>query len=249
MRRTIQALKNPQVQLAIAALTIGIGATTAIYTVVHAVLLEPLPWSDSSRWFYIFGSYRGGKPNSGVSFAYKDSQSMQARLQSIDAFGCYDVARLFGGNYNAAFNGQTLHLAGLSADSKLIRSLGVQPSLGRWFEEERTAVLSDSLWRKFGADPQILGKTIDMNGASYRIVGVAPPSFRLPVDEPRNEIWTPLVGDRGPGESNYLNCLAKLKPGTSQRQMEDEMKAFQAQWAREHKDGPDGVIVVPGWTW
>ena len=92
MRRTIQALKNPQVQLAIAALTIGIGATTAIYTVVHAVLLEPLPWSDSSRWFYIFGSYRGGKPNSGVSFAYKDSQSMQARLQSIDAFGCYDVA-------------------------------------------------------------------------------------------------------------------------------------------------------------
>jgi len=245
MRRTIQALKNPQVQLAIAALTIGIGATTAIYTVVHAVLLEPLPWSDSSRWFYIFGSYRGGKPNSGVSFAYKDSQSMQARLQSIDAFGCYDVARLFGGNYNAAFNGQTLHLAGLSADSKLIRSLGVQPSLGRWFEEERTAVLSDSLWRKFGADPQILGKTIDMNGASYRIVGVAPPSFRLPVDEPRNEIWTPLVGDRGPGESNYLNCLAKLKPGTSQRQMEDEMKAFQAQWAREHKDDPDGVIVVP----
>jgi hypothetical protein len=60
MRRTVQALKNPQVQLAIAALTIGIGATTAIYTVVHAVLLEPLPWSDSSRWFYIFGSYRGG---------------------------------------------------------------------------------------------------------------------------------------------------------------------------------------------
>jgi hypothetical protein len=97
---------------------------------------------------------------------------------------------LFGGNYNAAFNGQTLHLAGLSADSKLIRSLGVQPSLGRWFEEERTAVLSDSLWRKFGADPQILGKTIAMNGASYTIVGVAPPSFRLPVDEPHNEIWT-----------------------------------------------------------
>ena len=133
MRRTIQALRNPQIQLAIAALAIGIAATTAIFTVIQAVLLEPLPWTDSSRWFYVFGSYRDGRPNSGVAFAYKNFQDVQARLQSTDVFGCYDSVRLFGGNYNASFRGQTIHLDGLSADPKLIRSLGVQPSLGRWF--------------------------------------------------------------------------------------------------------------------
>lgn len=128
-------------------------------------------------------------------------------------------------------------------DSKLIRSLGIQPSLGRWYKEDRTAVISESLWRRFGADPKILGKTIAMDGAAYTIVGVAPPSFRLPFEESRNEIWTPLVGDKGPGESNYLYCLAKLKPGISQRQMEEEMKAFQAQWVRDQKDDPGSVIV------
>ncbi|HEY7338915.1 MAG TPA: ADOP family duplicated permease [Bryobacteraceae bacterium] len=245
MRRSFQALKNPQIQLAIAALAVGIGATTAIYTVIHAVLLEPLPWSDASRWFYVFGHYRAAPPDTGVAFTYKNEQNLEARLQSTSAFGCYDGVRLVGGNYNAVFNGQAVHLAGLSADPALIRSLGVQPSLGRWFDEERTAVISNSLWRRFGSDPQILGKTIAMNGAPYRIVGVAPPSFRFPVEEPGNGIWTPLVADQGPGESNYLYCLAKLKPGIPKPQFENELNTLQTEWSRDHKDHPDGAMVLP----
>jgi putative ABC transport system permease protein len=245
--RSWRALKSPQIQLAIAALSIGIGATTAIYTVVHAVLLEPLPWTGANRFFLVFTAYRN-RPNSLSSFAHNNAMETQARMRSTDAFGYYAVG-LFGGSYNAIFNGQAVHLAGTQVQPVVLRSLGVAPAMGRWLDDDLdSAVISASLWRRFGSDPQILGRSLTMNGAAYSIVGVAPASFRFPIEASRNDVWVPLVPDTGPGHSTYLACLAKLKTGVPKHQLEDELNGIQAQWAREHSAGegyPELIKVLP----
>jgi len=230
-----RALRSPQIQLAIAALTIGIGATTAIYTVIHAVLIAPLPWTDANRWFLVFGSYRGRPANSLNSFAYNNAMEVQSRARSADVFGCYDLGFLSGGGFNAVFNGEAIRLSGTHVQPAILGSLGIQPALGRWLDEDlHTVVISTPLWRRLGSDPQILGKTITLNSTAYTIVGVAPTSFQFPINEKPKDLWAPLPPAEGPGHSFYLACLAKIKPAITPEQMQAELSGIQTEWSRDH---------------
>jgi putative ABC transport system permease protein len=234
--------------LAIAALTIGIGSTTAIFTVVQAWLLKPLPYADPDRYFYVLGAWRD-RPDKTAS-SYPDAMDMAARVRTVDAFGCTTRD-----SFNVTFNGQPLHVRGTQASAGLAQSVGVNPVLGRWFNDGKqepggvyVVVLANSLWKRLGADPQILGKTLSMNGASYTVVGVMPDFFRFPVDAYENDLWAPLNPDtnqRKNRDFRYLMCTAKLKAGVPREQMEDDFKSIQAQLQREHgsQEEPDTVMV------
>jgi hypothetical protein len=236
--------------LAIAALTIGIGSTTTIFTVVQAWLLKPLPYADAGRYFYVLGAWRN-RPDR-TSFSYPDEMDMAARVRTVDAFGCTTRD-----SFNVTFNGQPLHVRGTQTSAGLVQSAGVNSVLGRWFNDGKqepggvyVVVLANSLWRRLGADPradpQILGKTLGMNGALYTIV--MPDSFRFPVDAYENDLWVPLNPDanqRKNRDFRYLMCTAKLKAGVPRQQMEDDFKSIQAQLQREKgsQEEPDTVAV------
>ena len=250
----LRSWRSGHIRLAVAALAIGIGSTTAIYSVVQAVLLDPLPWSDSDRYSYVFTAYRA-RPNSGGVLSYRNAQEFGDRITTADAFGCYASTALGSGGFNVTFNGQPVHVEGTQVSPSLVRALGVNPTLGRWFDDPQrepdglnVAVLSASLWQRLGSDPQIAGKTLNMNGTPYRVVGVMPASFRLPVDAPRNDIWIPLrppgPGDKG---SQYLFCIAKRKAEVSQRQLEDQLLRIQAQLppGEAGAGAPDTLLILP----
>ena len=103
-------------------------------------------------------------------------------MRAVDAFGCTTRD-----SFNVTFNGQPLHVRGTEASAGLIQSAGVNPVMGRWFNDGSqepggvyVVVLANSLWKRLGSDPRILGKTLNMDGASYNIVGVMPETFGFP---------------------------------------------------------------------
>src|SRR5215470_10684881 len=182
-------LKKPGFTLiAILMLALGIGANTAIFSVVNAVVLRPLPYRDPDRLVYV---YRMQPPveRSPVSVpAYLDFAAQQHVFESF-----------------AAHNGETFNLTDVDEAERVIGRrvtanffalFGVSPARGRFFlptddgtDSARVAVISDGLWRRrFGADDRIVGKTIKLNGEAYTVVGVAPPQFQFPR---RVEIWVP----------------------------------------------------------
>jgi putative ABC transport system permease protein len=250
----LRSWKSGHIRLAVAALAIGIGATTAIYSVVQAVLLDPLPWTNADRYSYVFTAYRS-RPASGSAFTYGTANAFAERATTTDAFGCYASTALGSGGFNVTFNGQPVHVEGAQVSPSLIRSLGVNPALGRIFDDPRrgsdglnVAVISTSLWQRLGSDPQIAGKTLDMNGTPYQVTGVMPAWFRLPVDAPHNDVWIPLKppgsADKG---SQYLYCIAKRKAGVSQAQLHSDLLRIQTQTTAEGNstDAPDSLLILP----
>lgn len=233
--------------IALTALTLGIGATVAIFSVVHAVLLRPLPVPEPDGLMLLreTNSVRG-IASSAVSLPNYLSWKDQARSLEL-----------------AAFSGQSLtwtsaeypeRLEALAPTSSFLTVLGAPLSSGRWFttEEERpgqhrVAVLSNRLWRaRFGADPAVLGRQLVLNDASYRIIGVASADFSVP-SEP--DLWVPQVVDQATARrgNRYLTVLGRLKPGVTPGQAQAEMTAIAAGLEREFPDSNRdfGVGVVP----
>jgi putative ABC transport system permease protein len=233
--------------LAIAALTVGIGSATAIFTVIHAWLLKPLPYANPERYFYVLGAWHNRADK--TSFSYPDEMDFAARVRTVDAFGCTTRD-----SFNVTFNGQPLHVRGTEASAGLIQSAGVNPVMGRWFNDGSqepggvyVVVLANSLWKRLGSDPRILGKTLNMDGASYNIVGVMPETFRFPVDAYENDLWVPLNPDanqRANRDFHYLMCTAKLKAGVPLQQMEQDFGTIQAQLQGEHGGQQEADTVM-----
>ena len=170
------------------ALAIGIGSATAIYTVVNAVMLRPLPYLDADR-FTVLLSATLDDPEHYGSVSFKDAQMYQQRTRAFDLIGWFRES-----NFNLTFAGHPEHILGLAVTPDLARSLGVNPRLGQWFMDTRGVVLSGSLWRKLGADPGIIGKPLTLDGRSYTVTGVMPEFFRLPaagIASPRSRVEAP----------------------------------------------------------
>jgi predicted permease len=257
--QAIRSWKNARsvALLAVAALSIGIGSTTAIVTVVESVLLHPLPYANAERYYSYFGAWRT-HPHGWTSVSYSDYLDIAKQTQTAEVFGCSST-----GSVNVTFNHQPLHVTGTQLSPSLAHSFGIQPMLGRWYQEPEkeptgthTAVISASLWRRFGSDPKILGKAITMNGEPFTVTGVMPAWFRFPLTENTNntDIWGPLNPDENQKkfrEYHYLRCEAKLKPGVTRQQAEQDFDRIQVNLQRQYPNAiePEIATLTPDVEW
>ena len=235
--------------IVILTLALGIGANTAIFSVVNAVLLAPLPYSQPNRLVMVWSKNvsKGYKmfPVSGGEYAeWKSENSVfESMAASSDTL------------YTLTGAGEPQIVIGYEFSADYFRMLGTAPELGRTFldEEDRpggadVVVLSDAIWRRtFGADANIVGKSITLTGKPYTVVGVMPPDFRYPS---LVELWTPL-GLKPSFLADYdqtaLRVLARLKPGVTLNQAQTQMDSIQQRIAQEHPktDSGNGVNLVP----
>jgi predicted permease len=231
--------------LAALALALGIGATTAIFTVVDSVLLRPMAYKDPERLVVALGGPTASAPVSPADyFDYRRDARSFERLSAAQAWG-------------ATLSGleRPERLSGLQVSSDLFQTLGVPPYLGRTFVDgddqpgrERIAVLSHALWqRRFGGDRSIIGRTIVLDGRDYVVVGVMPAGFRFaPFWQTRAELWTPLslaarLDDRG-GRS--LRLFARLRDGVSVAQAQAELNGIASRLERDYPQTNTGVGIT-----
>jgi len=241
-------LKNPGFTLvAVLTLALGIGANTAIFSVVNATLLRPLPYSEPERLVRVWETNpRANRWGDWVS--YPDFRDWREQNTVFDEIG---ACRVFGFNLTGSDFAETLPGAYVSAS--LFTVLGVKPMLGRTFlaEEDRpganrVAVISHGLWqRRFGADPGLIGKTIEVNSESHVVVGVMPPGFKfhwLIMSRTERELLIPQgppseLEDRG---SHNFSVVARLKRGVTVEQAQANMDAI-ARGVAERDPGHEGM--------
>lgn len=242
--------KNPGFTLvAVLTLALGIGATTAIFSLVSAVLLRPLPYEDADELFVIYGRHKEHGGGSNVSYpdylTWKSSQS----FEGVGIFNWYDTT--------LSGLGPAERMPGAQVSANLFPLLGVGPLLGRTFTEQESAagggrvvILGHGLWQRlFGSDPGALGRSITLDGSPHTVVGVMPPGFRFPY---RGEIWTPLVPE--PQQRFYQHgnrflaaAVARLRSGASRQQGEAELAAISRRLEAEHPEsnlGWDAQLVA-----
>ena len=235
--------KNPGFTLiAILTLALGVGANTAIFSVVKAVLLNPIPYRDPDRLVAIAES----DPDTPqpVTVDFTTTYDLRDRSRSFERMSLYRDAP-------AAFveGGQPEVLNGLRVNFDFFDTLGVKMQMGRTFlaEEDRSArrfeiILSHGLWvRRFGADPQVLGRVVRLNEASFTVVGVLPSDFPAFIGGDKIEMFQPLGYDLGGPSScrgcRHLRLIARMKPGVSAAEASAELNTIMAQIEREHPTG------------
>ena len=221
-------LKSPSVSIvATIALALGIGANTAIFSVVNAVLLRPLPFPNSEALTSVYKSSKDGRVLRG-SFTYPDFFDLRTQNNVFERVSCYHD-----GDYILTQRGEPSRLTGVMATADLFPLLGVSPMLGRGFVPEedkpsssRVVVLSYSTFEKyFGADPNILNQTITLAGKPFTVVGVMPNGFQFPIQNDPIDLWTTIAGDATGKEpvteqrgAHFLRVIGRLKPGITEEQ-------------------------------
>jgi putative ABC transport system permease protein len=207
---------------------LGISAVTTIFSVVYGVILRPLPFKEPDRLLGLWTQAPRLAPVN-VQVNAADHREWQAANHVFE-----DIALVRGiANFNLVGHGEPERLFGARVSASLFHVLGVTPAVGRTFTEaedeigqDRVALLSDALWRRrFGGDPSIVGRTINLSGVPHTVVGVMPPDFQYPGRE--YQLWTPLtinpaeIAREEPGY-NYL-AVARLKRGVTLGQAQSEM--------------------------
>lgn len=223
--------KNPGVTLiAIVTLALGIGANTAIFTVVNAFLLRSLPYGDPDRLVMVDSQYRG--KSTGVSFADYDDWRRQNNV--FDDLAFFNLRW----NANLEFGNETETLNLTFGTSNLLSTLRVAPLLGHGptAGESDAVLLSHGLWqRRFGSDPAIVGRQLRIDGSSLTVIGVMPPNFRFPF---QSDLW--WLNDRYFNRENrgwrIDQTIARLKPGVSTEQAHAEMREIAARLAQTYPD-------------
>jgi putative ABC transport system permease protein len=237
----------------IAVLASGIAATTAMFSITYGVLLRDLPYGSPERLVSLSASSRG-VPNQRAVAGAADYYDWRARQQVFEDLALTRPV----GSFNLTGTGEPERLAGARVTASLCAALGVTPMIGRCFTEaeehdpERAsaaAILSYALWqRRFGGDPAIVGRTIQLNGRAHEVVGVMGPAFRYPSRE--FEIWTPLyIPPRalaGRADYSYL-AVGRLRPNLTIEQARAHMAVIADSLAREHPatNRDTGVVVTP----
>jgi putative ABC transport system permease protein len=228
-------------------LALGIGASTAIFSVVNAVLLRPVPLHNSDRLTVIWGNFRALNIERLPARAaeYRDYADQKQVFDSVAAYAEH--------SFNFSSGGEAERIRGSVVSTNLYSMLETQPSLGRLFanDEEHAVVLNEAFWqRRFGGDRSIINSNIVLDGENYTVIGVMPAGFQFPHPsfswaEPA-DVWVPLnqrqveqAGRRGP---YYLNILARLAPGVTLEQARTHMNALGQRWEREQPGyrGPNG---------
>lgn len=243
--------KNPAFTIvAVIALALGIGANTAIFSVVNTVLLRPLPYKDPERLVMVWedASKHGYPRDTPAAANFVDWRDQNQVFEGI--------AAIADENFNLTGSGEPERLEGRRVSANLFPLLGVEPQLGRVFTAaedqpgaQRVVLLSYPLWqRRFGGDPGIVGRALTLNGESYLVVGVMPARFQFPTSD--DQAWVPIaftqqdVANRG---RHYLQVMARLKPGVSLTQAQSEMSTIAARLQQQYPQSNTdlGAVVQP----
>ncbi len=230
-------------------LALGIGANTAIFSMINAVLLRPLPYAEPERLVMVWedASFAGFPRNTPAPANYADWKTQNTVFEGMAAIRTQD--------FSLTGDGEPEKVSAYGVTADMFALIGVQPVLGRSFlpEEDRfgadrVAMISDGLWqRRYGGEPGIVGQTIRLNGETYTVTGVMPPRFQLL--DGAVDVWVPIAFE--PGElanrgSHYLTVVGRLKKGVSIDQAQAEMDTIMGRIAGEHLSASRmGVVVLP----
>ena len=244
-------LKHPAFTgIAVLTLALGIGANTAIFSVVNAVLLRPLPFPDADRLVMVWedASFAGFPRNTPAPANYADWKAQNQVFAETAAF----EERSF----NLTGDGEPVKIESYAVTANFFPTLGVKPVLGRAIlpDEDKpggnkVVMISYSLWQqRYGGERSVIGRELLLNGEKYSVVGVIPPGFQFMQSYIR--LWVPMalspeaLADRG---SHYLNVVARLKPGISMSQANADIQTIQQRIAHDHPDdaGRISAYVMP----
>ena len=245
--------KNPIFTLvAVVTLALGIGANTAIFSVVDAVLLRPLPYPEADRLVFLWETM----PSQGVAQSGAALPNYHGWRDQNQVFE--SLAGFYYGDYNLSSSGSAPELIqGARITSNLFQVLKVAPSLGRTFvsEEEqfgkhRVVLLSHGLWqRRFAGNQNIIGQPINLAGASYTVVGVMPQGLPFFDNLPEPELWTPIAfapDDSGGTRNNhFINLVGRLKTGATPQQAQADVSAIAKRMEGESGNSGVGALIVP----
>jgi putative ABC transport system permease protein len=228
---------------AVVTLTLGIGVTSLMFSVVNAVLLRPLPYPDQDRLMLVFSVNKSAPDANTIPASALDFDDYRARARSFEA-----MAGHIGTGFTFSGSGDPELVIGQMVTPDFFRVLGVQPALGRTFTadefspgHENTLVLSQRLWkRRYGGDPSIVGTRVTVNGKPYTIAGVMPAAFDYPGR--RYDLWAPLPSPRTADmppinrSSRYLRVIARLKPSVTPAQAHAEMETIAGALGAQYAD-------------
>ena len=226
--------------IALIALALGIGANTAIFSLVNAVLLRPLPFAEPDRLVWVWGNIRGGGNRASVApLDYLDYRKDNTTFEEFAASFSVPVP------LNLTGNGEPERLTAAAVTGNYFKALGAPPALGRTFvlENEKTGndqvtVLSHALWqRRFGGDPAIVNKTLILDGRTCVVIGVMPQDFSFPQ---ATELWVPMNFDISPGmkqrKAHFLRPVGRLKPGVTIAQAQADTDLVAARLEEAYPD-------------
>jgi putative ABC transport system permease protein len=254
-------LKNPAFSIiAILAVMLGTGANSAIFSVVNAILLRPLAFNEPERLVMVWGNnVKSGVPTYPLSVPdFLDYREHNQVFEQLASFA-YD-------DFNLSTGYDPEHVPGTFVSANFFSLLGVNPMLGRGFltrEDEagadRVVIISHGLWkRRFGADPNFVGQTILLNGASFTAVGVMPSDFQSPNAQDNPQIWVPMSFDgadrfRVPASAGgtdiknrahrFLIGVARLKPNVTISQAQSDLELVARQIEQQYPDINTGLSV------
>ena len=247
-------LKSPSVSIvATIALALGIGANTAIFSVVNAVLLRPLPFPDPDSLVTVWETF----PKLGHqwgSHSYPNFFDMRSQSTVFERIACYHDS-----NFVMTGRGEPVRLQGSVGTADLVPLLGVAPVLGRTFHPDedkpldtgRAVIISHALFQnRFDSDPSMLNQNITLDDRNYTIVGVMPPGFEFPIQNEPVDLWTTIAGDASGKEpstgqrgAHFLRVIGRLKPGVTQEQVQAELAAIGARLEQQYPDTNTGTSL------
>lgn len=244
-------LKNPGfTSVAVIALALGIGANSAIFSVVNTVLLRPLPYKSPDQLMMVWeDSSRHGYPRDTPAVAnYIDWRDQNQTFSGMAAIATR--------SFNLTGEGDPEKIEGRRVSASLFPILGVEPKLGRVFSPDEdkpgsnnVVLLSHIVWqRRFHGDPSIVGKSITLNNTAHTVVGVMPPQFQFPTKE--DELWVPIAftsDEAGRRRSHYLEVVGRLKPNVSVEQAQADMTTVATRLQQQYPDSNTdlGAVVTP----
>ncbi|PYS70661.1 MAG: hypothetical protein DMF69_12805 [Acidobacteria bacterium] len=247
-------LKNPLVTLvAILTLALGIGANTAIFSVLNAVVLRPLPYSEPDRLVMVWETIAGNDKRSAAPGNFTDWRAQNTTFS--------DMAATFYGNFNLTGDGEPERINGSTVTSNLMSTLGVQAQLGRTFQSDDDAqdrklvIISDGLWqRRFGSDRGVVGRNITIDDSSYNIIGVMPTGFKYPVlsdlwvlGRDRNAVSMSLISQFPDNDwsherdAHFISIVGRLKPGVTLAQAQADISGIARRLEQDFPDTNGGL--------
>ena len=229
--------------IAIVTLALGIGANSAIFSVIDTVLLRPLPFKNPDEITMVWARYASDTGFHGNVHSFPDYVDLRDQSQSFSSLAAYTRTA---GTLAQADDAQALE--GVAITPEIFDVLGVPPLLGRGFTQEeakeegaRVVVLTYPLWKKaFGGDPKILGQQITLSARSHTVIGVMPPDWKFPVEDEHIDYVVPLqyltaatLNNRG---AHFLSVVGRLKPDVEKKQAEAELSAIAGRLSKQYPD-------------